>query len=402
MSVYRCWVAAAGLLVGGNYGCQFAAGMPGGAQEHATGDSVGAGGNTLPNTGPDREPSAEPSAEPGAGQAISQDTVQDAGSDAKQEGSVESSSQSGGNSGSTGGSESQVEGGGSQETDIDGAASDDALSGDETEASADEAAVEQEGLDDRSNGASAEEGELAWWQPDTTEVSWQWQLTGFVDLTFDVAMYDVDLFDVRPRVIARLQAAGRTVICYLSAGSYESWRADAAAFPAAVVGNVLADYGDEHWLDVRSQAVRDIMLTRLDLAVAKGCDGVEPDNLDGYLVASGFPLTEDILTEYIRFLAQEAHQRGLSIGLKNAVELVDALVSEVDWALNEECVQYNECDMLQPFLDAGKPVFHVEYVDEEGELQSKAEHICAKPVVAGFNTLIKLWDLGPEAVACVP
>ena len=34
---------------------------------------------------------------------------------------------------------------------------------------------------------------------------------------------------------------------------------------------------------------------------------------------------------------------------------------DFDWALNEECVQYQECDQLTPFIEAGKAVFGVEY-----------------------------------------
>jgi hypothetical protein len=38
-----------------------------------------------------------------------------------------------------------------------------------------------------------------------------------------------------------------------------------------------------------------------------------------------------------------AHARGLSVGLKNDLEQVKALVADFDWALNERCFRYNEC-----------------------------------------------------------
>jgi hypothetical protein len=47
----------------------------------------------------------------------------------------------------------------------------------------------------------------------------------------------------------------------------------------------------ENWLDIRSDNVSLIMKKRIDLAVQKGCDGVEPDNMDGYSNHSGFSLT---------------------------------------------------------------------------------------------------------------
>ena len=44
-------------------------------------------------------------------------------------------------------------------------------------------------------------------------------------------------------------------------------------------------------MDIRSTVVRNIMTARMDLAVSKGCDGIEPDNVDGYESNTGFPIT---------------------------------------------------------------------------------------------------------------
>ena len=56
------------------------------------------------------------------------------------------------------------------------------------------------------------------------------------------------------------------------------------------------------------------MQARLDLAVSKGCVGVEPDNVDGYQNSSGFPLTAADQLAYNRFLAGEARARGGAAG----------------------------------------------------------------------------------------
>lgn len=56
-----------------------------------------------------------------------------------------------------------------------------------------------------------------------------------------------------------------------------------------------------------------LWLNRLDVAVYKGCDGVEPDNVDGYTNNTGFILTAEDQLMYNRFLADEAHERGLLI-----------------------------------------------------------------------------------------
>jgi hypothetical protein len=199
------------------------------------------------------------------------------------------------------------------------------------------------------------------WRP-ARNTTWQWQLTTPVDQSVPAAMYDIDLFDNSAAVVASLHAKGRRVVCYLSAGSFENGRPDSGSFPAAVLGNQLDGWPNERWLDLRRlDLLRPIMEHRLDLCQAKGFDGVEADNVDGYANASGFPLTAANQLAYNRFLASAAHARGLSIGLKNDLAQVPALEPSFDFAINEQCFQYSECGTLQPFLKAGKAVFNVEY-----------------------------------------
>lgn len=241
------------------------------------------------------------------------------------------------------------------------------------------------------------EGCPVWCPPPGT--TWQWQLVGALDTRFEVEAYDIDLFDNEAQAVADLQAQGRAVICYFSAGSFEDWRPDADAFPPAALGEPLDGWPGERWLDVRDETIRDIMRARLDLAVERGCDAVEPDNVDGYINDSGFPLTASDQLDYNRFLAEEAHARELSVGLKNDLEQIPELVDDFDWALDEECLAWDECALLQPFLDAGKAVFHVEYVDEPEQGQAAAEALCPQ-VPAGFSSLIKTWDLDPWVIPC--
>ncbi|CAF3418132.1 unnamed protein product [Rotaria sp. Silwood1] len=109
----------------------------------------------------------------------------------------------------------------------------------------------------------------------------------------------------------------------------------------------------EWWLDIRRlDILGPIMRDRLDLAKNKSCDGVEPDNIDVYtqMNGGGFRITYRDQLTYNIWLAQEAHARDLSIGLKNDVDQVRDLVSYFDWAINEQCWEYNECNTLQPFI----------------------------------------------------
>jgi hypothetical protein len=153
------------------------------------------------------------------------------------------------------------------------------------------------------------------------------------------------------------------VICYFSAGSYEPDRPDSTSLAATALGSVLDGWPDERWVDTRSMAVREIMRRRLDFAVSQGCNGVEPDNVDAYDNDNGLGLTTQDQLDYDNFLAHEAHARGLSIGLKNSLALIPNLVATFDWALDEQCLEFGECASLQPFIAAGKAVFHCEYTD---------------------------------------
>ncbi len=200
--------------------------------------------------------------------------------------------------------------------------------------------------------------------------------------------------DAPQGIINQLHADGRTVICYFSAGSWEDWRDDAADFPASLLGKPLDGWPDEKWLDIRQlDALGPLMQARLDVAVQKQCDGVEPDNVDGYRNDSGFPLTGADQLVYNRWLAQQAHSRGLSIGLKNDLDQIPQLVDDFDWALNEQCFEYDECDMLTPFVTAGKAVFGVEYNLAPAEFCSQANAL-------NFDWLKKNLSLDATRTAC--
>lgn len=230
-----------------------------------------------------------------------------------------------------------------------------------------------------------------WYKP-TVGTSWQWQLQPKKDeelnLSYNVEIYDLDLFDTPAKTIQQLQEIGHKVICYFSAGSYENWRLDEAQFMTSDYGNTLDGWEGENWLDIRSNNVHDIMLTRLELAAEKGCDGVEPDNVDGYTNNTGFRLTSDDQLAYNRFLANAAHTRGLSIGLKNDLDQILELVEYFDFAVNEQCFQYNECELLTPFIDANKAVLTAEYQGKYKTEPSAREALCTVANELQFSTLI--------------
>ncbi len=242
-------------------------------------------------------------------------------------------------------------------------------------------------------GSDGEEGSKKIWRP-PPGTTWQWQLTGEIDTSVEAEMFDVDLFETPPEVIEELHQLGKVVICYFSAGTYEPWRPDAEKFPEEILGEPLVDWPDERWLDIRRlDVLGPIIEARLDLAVEKGCDGVEPDNVDAYQNESGFPLTYEDQLNYNLWLAEQAHKRGLSVGLKNDLDQIPALEPYFDWALNEECFYYGECEKLRPFIEKGKAVFQVEYYLDP-------EDFCPEANAMGFSSMKKRPELDAWRIAC--
>ncbi|KAJ2546929.1 hypothetical protein EV175_005420 [Coemansia sp. RSA 1933] len=237
------------------------------------------------------------------------------------------------------------------------------------------------------------------WQP-AVGSSWQIVLSSpLSDTSLDVDVFDIDLFDNTATTISTLHSAGRKVICYFSAGTYENWRSDQSEFQASDMGNALDGWPGEKWLNVMSSNVRTIMQQRLDLAKTKGCDGVDPDNVDGYDNDNGLGLTKDDAIDYVNWLASEAHSRGMSVGLKNAGDIISSVIDNMQWSVNEQCAQYNECDTYDAFPSSGKPVFHIEYPkgddtnDTNDVTASQLKSACVFNDSASFSTLIKNMDL---------
>lgn len=201
-----------------------------------------------------------------------------------------------------------------------------------------------------------------WWRP-APGLTWQWQFDEEVDTSVEAQVYDVDLY-VDQSVIDEIHARGVKVICYISVGSWEDWRPDADQFPPEVLGNDYEGWPGERWLDIRRlDLLVPIMQARLDLCRAKGFDSVEPDNIEIYDNDTGFPLTYADQLAYTRWLADEAHTRGLAIGLKNAPDMVADSLSFFDFAIIEDAFYYGWVNEMLPFIAAGKPVFTAEYTD---------------------------------------
>ncbi|KAG9234718.1 glycoside hydrolase superfamily [Amylocarpus encephaloides] len=270
---------------------------------------------------------------------------------------------------------------------------------------------------------------VTWWKPQPP-LKWQIILnadSGYGNLNLpDVQVYDVDLEGTSSATIASLHANGKKVICYFSAGTYEKWRTGKNKFNAADLGNKIAQ-GDtaadghwpgERWINIKSTSLlNNVMIPRIKSAKDKGCDGIDPDNMDGYGVdagpkpggffpKTGFALTKQDTIDYITKLAIEAHNRGLAIGLKNSGEVAPQVEPLVDYAVNKECASYNECSTWLPLTNHQKQVFHIEYPEGDYSLAqiptAEFNRDCAKggPAQSNFSTIVKNWDVISEARWC--
>ncbi len=251
-------------------------------------------------------------------------------------------------------------------------------------------------LMDTRGGSPASGGPVGALTPGT---SWQWQIDGnTIDETVldgvsnPKKMYDIDLFTTDAATIQHLHAKGIYVVCYVETGSWENYRPDAGSYPQSVLGNTLGGYPNERLVDIRQIAIlQPIIAARFDLGKAKGCDGIEPDLDDTYNgYNSGFPLTMQHQLAFNKAVADLAHGRGMSIGLKNGASaggvFEAAMVQFTDWALNEECNQFGECGGYSVYIAANKAVFQVEYTASG----TTAAQICPADNAANFDGILKL------------
>ncbi len=208
-------------------------------------------------------------------------------------------------------------------------------------------------------------------------------------------MFALDLFSTTIEDVQRLRTLDRRLICQVQAGTYEEARPDAARFPAAVLGAKAGTAG-ERWLDIRQwSTLEPVLADRFRLCRGKGFEAVMPTHLDGYAQRSGFPLTFDGQLVFNRNLATLAREIGLSPGLTNDLDQVTALEPDFDFAVNEECFHRRECHRLLPFINAGKPVFHVEYL-------GSTRDFCTVALGYGFASMRKERSLTAWRDPCLP
>lgn len=89
------------------------------------------------------------------------------------------------------------------------------------------------------------------------------------------------------------------------------------------------------------------------------------------------------------------------MGLKNAGDIIAEVLPIVHFSVNEQCVDESECETFHAFIDANKPVFHIEYPDGAGEQNGLKKDVVNKycgdqGAAAGsndFSTVLKKMNL---------
>ncbi|MEU7011927.1 endo alpha-1,4 polygalactosaminidase [Streptomyces sp. NPDC046332] len=123
---------------------------------------------------------------------------------------------------------------------------------------------------------------------------------------------------------------------------------------------------DEALFDVSTPAKRErlarIVGAWIDGCAAAGYQAVEADNLDSYERSQG-RLTPEHDLAFARLLVARAHAAGLAIGQKNAADLArQGRKLGFDFAVAEECGQYDECEAYATAFD--NRVLVIEYEPE--------------------------------------
>jgi len=205
--------------------------------------------------------------------------------------------------------------------------------------------------------------------------------------------------ELNTAAVDALHDRGGYAICYVDAGSIERYRPDYERFRAwdrrhgSLLGNPFSKrFPNEYWANIGDAEQREFLLRMMDARTARcaeaGFDGVEYDVVAAHESGervTGFDVSARDQLAYNRGLAAIGHEHGLAVGLKNDLSQVRQLVDDFDFAINEECAGYDECDLLKPFVAAGKPVFHVEYT-------LPPRRFCPAGEKLGFNSIKKAAD----------
>ena len=211
-----------------------------------------------------------------------------------------------------------------------------------------------------------------------------------IDIYQDGKCYTPINYGVRnTAAVSALHMLGDKVIGYIDAGTAETWRPDYPQYQSfnsscggCLLGKPVGGFRDEFWLNINTnvsgtnpntgqtetaqQFIIDELRARLATARSTGADAIEFDNVDAYQNKTGLTISAATQEDFDVAIANLAHSAGFAVGLKNDLGQANDLQPYFDYAINEQCWQYGECNYPAPGLQVwpstyGKAVFNVEY-----------------------------------------
>lgn len=236
------------------------------------------------------------------------------------------------------------------------------------------------------------------WLP-APDAKFDLQFTTPMQLQRQVDFMVLDLADALPNEVDAIRGNGAAAVCYFNGGSISTEDDDFDVVPPLVIGRTLETDPQSRWLDLRDiNQLTDFISGRLDRCRDKGFDAALVGNLENYLFRSGFPIGERQQLAFNQYIADAAHQRGLTIGLWNSRSQIAALAGSYDFVLVSGCFEDGWCNETQPFIDMGKPAFLVEFAESP---RSDVE-FCAANQTFGTMGIIKRQVLDGWLRLCPP
>ena len=205
--------------------------------------------------------------------------------------------------------------------------------------------------------------------------------------------------DENVAAVNAVHAAGGKALCYVSAGTDEPFRPDHQAFldfdagcGGCLLGEPVAGFAEEVAEHQDRRGQRTFILGR---AWSKAPRPVRERRVRrgrfrqrrGLPQPHGLPISESSQLLFNTALREpRAHERAAGRAQERPRAQVEELLPYFDFAVDEQCQQYDECETLDPFVAAGKAVFQVEY-------QVAAGTTCPAANAANRNAFLKSVDL---------
>jgi len=223
------------------------------------------------------------------------------------------------------------------------------------------------------------------WRPDQYQ-SWNIILGSKIDIGKEKAeIVEIDLEHAKDYT-SDYHNRGKKVICYFSGGTVEDYRDYFKEYKShsGLVRDRYPEWPEEYFIDYRREEYKPLITERIKEAIKYGCDAIDVDNVDLYQLSAvkkwSDKITKEDAIKFTSWLGQKAHSLGISVGLKNCLDIIDTVGKYYDFAINEGCIKRNECYWYKNFLATGKPVFGITYHGLSNNREALCKNLDGLPI----------------------